>query len=167
MFLVIDIVVLSYSVLTYCFLFLLSFPVIPLSLFFLSSFSCYSFPVILFLLFFSCYFFPVISFLLFLSSCPFPGYSFILFFSRCFVPVIISFLFFPFPLFSGRSARSASAGFRAGSDAAALLLHSSSCFLTSSLSQERVVPDAGSSSVPAGTSSGSSASPESAEKSSP
>ena len=153
MFLVIDIVVLSYSVLTYCFLFLFSFPVIPLSLFFLSSFSCYSFPVI--------------SFLLFLSSCPFPGYSFILFFSRCFVPVIISFLFFPFPLFSGRSARSASAGFRAGSDAAALLLHSSSCFLTSSLSQERVVPDAGSSSVPAGTSSGSSASPESAEKSSP
>ena len=153
MFLVIDIVVLSYYVLTYCFLFLLSFPVIPLSLFFLSSFSCYSFPVI--------------SFLLFLSSCPFPGYSFILFFSRCFVPVIISFLFFPFPLFSGRSARSASAGFRAGSDAAALLLHSSSCFLTSSLSQERVVPDAGSSSVPAGTSSGSSASPESAEKSSP
>ena len=158
MFLVIDIVVLSYSVLTYCFLFLLSFPVIPLSLFFLSSFSCYSFPVISF---------PVISFLLFLSSCPFPGYSFILFFSRCFVPVIISFLFFPFPLFSGRSARSASAGFRAGSDAAVLLLHSSSCFLTSSLSQERVVPDAGSSSVPAGTSSGSSASPESAEKSSP
>ena len=153
MFLVIDIVVLSYSVLTYCFLFLFSFPVIPLSLFFLSSFSCYSFPVI--------------SFLLFLSSCPFPGYSFILFFSRCFVPVIISFLFFPFPLFSGRSARSASAGFRAGSDAAVLLLHSSSCFLTSSLSQERVVPDAGSSSVPAGTSSGSSASPESAEKSSP
>ena len=153
MFLVIDIVVLSYSVLTYCFLFLFSFPVIPLSLFFLSSFSCYSFPVI--------------SFLLFLSSCPFPGYSFILFFSRCFVPVIISFLFFPSPLFSGRSARSASAGFRAGSDAAVLLLHSSSCFLTSSLSQERVVPDAGSSSVPAGISSGSSASPESAEKSSP
>ena len=156
MFLVIDIVVLSYYVLTYCFLFLLSFPVIPLSLFFLSSFSCYSFPVILFLLF--------------LFSCPFPGYSFILFFSRCFVPVIISFLFFPFPLFSGRSARSASAGFRAGSDAAALLLHSSSCFLTSSLSQERVVPDAGSSSAPAGISSESSASPESpesAEKSSP
>ena len=89
MFLVIDIVVLSYYVLTYCFLFLLSFPVIPLSLFFLSSFSCYSFPVISF---------PVISFLLFLSSCPFPGYSFILFFSRCFVPVI-SFLFFRSPCF--------------------------------------------------------------------
>ena len=99
MFLVIDIVVLSYYVLTYCFLFLLSFPVIPLSLFFLSSFSCYSFPVISFpVILFLLFLFLLFLFLLFLSSCPFPGYTFILFFSRCFVPVI-SFLFFRSPCF--------------------------------------------------------------------
>ena len=78
MFLVIDIVVLSYYVLTYCFLFLLSFPVIPLSLFFLSSFSCYSFPVISFLLSFSRLYFHLILFALFCSC-----YFFLLFHS-CF-----------------------------------------------------------------------------------
>ena len=83
MFLVIDIVVLSYYVLTYCFLFLLSFPVIPLSLFFLSSFSCYSFPVISFLLFLSCYFFPLVLFPVILSSYSFRAVLFLLFHS-CF-----------------------------------------------------------------------------------
>ena len=155
MFLVIDIVVLfnSFPVLTYCFLFLLSFPVIPLSLLFLLSFPGYSF-----LLFFSRCFVPVISFLLFHS---------------CYFIPVISFLFFPFPLFSAGPPgplQSASAVFRPGPDAAGLPLYLSICFLTSSLSQERVVPDAGSSSAPAGISSESSASPESpesAEKSSP
>ena len=89
MFLVIDIVVLSYYVLTYCFLFLLSFPVIPLSLFFLSSFSCYSFPVILFLsflflLFLSCYFFPLVLFPVILSSYSFRAVLFLLLFHSCF-----------------------------------------------------------------------------------
>lgn len=141
MFLVIDIVVLFNS-----------FPVLTYCFLFLLSF-------------------PVIPLsLLFLLS--FPGYSFLLFFSRCFVPVI-SFLFFPFPLFSAGPPgplQSASAVFRPGPDAAGLPLYLSICFLTSSLSQERVVPDAGSSSAPAGISSESSASPESpesAEKSSP
>ena len=84
MFLVIDIVVLSYSVLTYCFLFLFSFPVIPLSLFFLSSFSCYSFPVISFLLFLSCYFFPLVLFPVILSSYSFRAVLFLLLFHSCF-----------------------------------------------------------------------------------